>query len=255
MQIQQIGIVGSGHLGTILSQKFQGSGIPAIYVEANEPSPAKMSVLQDCQFIIEVVPEQLSEKIKVLKHIEEIVPSEMPIAITISSLSLAEIASSIRNPERVVGLHFFTQANRDKLVEVIRSLQCSDTPYLQVYELMKKIGQVPVRTKDVPGFLINRLFVPYMNHAIQSYEDELTTKEDLDTAIELGLGYPMGPLKLADVIGLDDYLFTANTLFQELYDTKYAPPSLVNRMVDAGYQGKKTQKGFYEYSSLEEVKE
>lgn len=255
MQIQRVGIVGCSNLAAMIREKIENSGIRAVFVETSGSEAADLSVLQNCEFVIEVVPEQLSDKIRMLQEIEKIVPPGTPLATTVSSLSVTEIASSLRNPDRLVGLHFFIQANRDKLVEVVRSLQCLDTPFLQAYELMKAIGQVPVRCKDVPGFLVQRLFVPYMNHAIQSYDDGLATREDFDAAVELGLGYPMGPLKLADVIGVDDYLSMAGPIFQELPDTKYATPPLVSRMVKAGYLGLKTGKGFYDYQNTEPDKE
>ncbi|MEB3102110.1 3-hydroxyacyl-CoA dehydrogenase family protein [Ferviditalea candida] len=255
MEIRQAGIVGSGKLAAMVYRKIQDSGIRAVWIEASAPDASELSILRDCQFVLEAVSDQRPDKIRVLQLLEEALPSQTLLTASVSpSLSVTELASPLRNPERLVGLHFVLQSNRDNLVEVVQSLQCCDTAYLQVYEFMKAVGQVPIRCKDVPGLLVNRLFVPYMNHAIQAYDDGLASGEDLDTAVELGLGYPMGPLKLADTVGLNEYLDTASSLYQELHETKYAPPPLVKKMVNAGFHGKKTGRGFYDYSSSNEDK-
>jgi 3-hydroxybutyryl-CoA dehydrogenase len=164
-----------------------------------------------------------------------------------SALSVTELAATVPRPERFGGLHFFNPAPLMKLVEVVAAVQTSEETLDFLESFAKEIGKEPVRTKDRPGFLVNRLLMPYLNQVVQAYDDGLATAEDMDTALERGLGYPMGGLKLLDLIGLDIHLHATSAAYEQTHDPHLAPPPLLSRMVDAGYLGRKTGRGFHDY--------
>ena len=171
------------------------------------------------------------------------------LATNTSSLSVTEIAAFTKKPERVLGLHFFYPVPLMKLVEIIRALSTGEAAFERAKGYVEAIGKTPVIAKDAPGFVVNRLLVPYILDAIRVYESGLATKEDIDNGMKLGCGYPMGPLQLLDFVGLDTTYYIANIMFEEFREPRFAPPPLLKRMVLAGHLGRKSGRGFYDYSA------
>lgn len=203
--------------------------------------------LADCEFVIEAVFEDLEIKQKAFHRTHEICPPETILASNTSTLSITSIAAGSGRPDRVIGMHFCLPAQVMKLIEVSRGLQTSDETYQRTMEFGKALGQVLVTTKDTPGFILNHFIVAFNNACIRAYEDGLASLEDIDKAVKLGLDYPMGPFELLDYIGLDTHLRVATTLYEQVQDHRFCPPPLVKRMVDAGFLGRKTGRGFYQY--------
>jgi len=204
--------------------------------------------LRPCQVVVEAIVENLAAKQEAMRALSDVLEPDALVATNTSCLSVTEIASSYRHPERVVGLHFFNPAQVMKLVEVVRAVETTDEAFELAYEFARGIGKEPIRTKDSPGFLVNRLLIPYMNQVMQAYDDGLSSRDELDAAVELGLGYPMGPLKLGDLVGLDVALHAAEALYADTRQEEFAPPPLLRRMVKAGRLGRKTGRGFYDYA-------
>ena len=200
-----------------------------------------------CEVVVEAIVENLAAKQEAMRSLSGVLAPAALVATNTSCLSVTEIAAAYAHPERVIGLHFFNPAQLMQLVEVIRAVETTDEAFEQGYELARGLGKEPIRTKDSPGFLINRLLTPYLNQAIQAYDDGLASREDLDAAVELGLGYPMGPLKLADLVGLDVALFASEAIYANIREAAFAPPPLLRRMVHAGRLGRKAGRGFYAY--------
>jgi 3-hydroxybutyryl-CoA dehydrogenase len=161
---------------------------------------------------------------------------------------VTELLTSVKRPERFIGLHFFNPVPLMKLVEVVRTIATADEVYQTAYEFGKKLGKVPVRTSDKTGFIVNRLLVPYLLDAIRAYEEGVGSIEDIDNAMKLGCGYPMGPFTLLDFVGLDTTYYITHVMFDEFKERRFASPPLLKRLVMAGWYGKKTGKGFYDYS-------
>ena len=203
--------------------------------------------LADCEFVIEAVFEDLELKQQVFHKVHEVCPQESILASNTSTLSITSIAAGSGRPDRVIGMHFCLPAQVMKLVEVTRGLQTSDETYERSMEFGKAFGQVLVNTKETPGFILNHFIVAFNNDCIRAYEDGLATLEDMDKAVKLGLGYPMGPFELLDYIGLDTQLRVSLALFDQVQDPRYWPPPIVRRMVDDGYLGRKAGRGFYQY--------
>jgi 3-hydroxybutyryl-CoA dehydrogenase len=197
--------------------------------------------------VIEAVVENLETKRTLLLAVADVVGESAIMATNTSALSVTELAATVPRPERFGGLHFFNPAPLMKLVEVVAAVQTSEETLDFLESFAKEIGKEPVRTKDRPGFLVNRLLMPYLNQVVQAYDDGLATAEDMDTALERGLGYPMGGLKLLDLIGLDIHLHATSAAYEQTHDPHLAPPPLLSRMVDAGHLGRKTGRGFHDY--------
>jgi 3-hydroxybutyryl-CoA dehydrogenase len=197
--------------------------------------------------VIEAVVEELEVKRELLPAVAEAVGERAIIATNTSALSVTALAATVSRPERFGGLHFFNPAQRMKLVEVVAAEQSSEETLKTLEAFAEGLGKQPVRTKDRPGFLVNRLLMPYLNQVIQAYDDGLASAEDMDTALEMGLGYPMGGLKLLDLIGLDIHLHATSAAYEQTHDLHLSPPPLLSRMVSAGYLGRKTGRGFYPY--------
>jgi 3-hydroxybutyryl-CoA dehydrogenase len=197
--------------------------------------------------VIEAVVENLETKRTLLPAVADVVGESAILATNTSALSVTELAATVPRPERFGGLHFFNPAPLMKLVEVVAAVQTSEETLDFLESFAKEIGKEPVRTKDRPGFLVNRLLMPYLNQVVQAYDDGLATAEDMDTALERGLGYPMGGLKLLDLIGLDIHLHATSAAYEQTHDPHLAPPPLLSRMVDAGHLGRKTGRGFHDY--------
>ncbi len=197
--------------------------------------------------VIEAVVEELEVKRELLPAVAEAVGERAIIATNTSALSITALAATVSRPERFGGLHFFNPAQRMKLVEVVAAEQSSEETLKTLEAFAEGLGKQPVRTKDRPGFLVNRLLMPYLNQVIQAYDDGLASAEDMDTALEMGLGYPMGGLKLLDLIGLDIHLHATSAAYEQTHDLHFSPPPLLSRMVSVGYLGRKTGRGFYLY--------
>ena len=203
--------------------------------------------LRDCDLVIEAIVENLDEKRKTFANLDEAVKKSAIFASNTSSLTITEIAMSTRRPDQFVGLHFFNPVPRMKLVEVVRTLMSSDETVERASAFIREAGKEPVACRDNSGFIVNRLLVPYLLDAIRAYEEGVGTLEDIDKAMQLGCGYPMGPFVLLDFVGLDTTYFIANIMYEEYREKRFAPPPLLKQMVKAGRLGKKSGHGFYEY--------
>jgi 3-hydroxybutyryl-CoA dehydrogenase len=204
--------------------------------------------LAGCDIVIEVVTENLAVKGQVFEALDAVCGPEAIFASNTSSLSITEMAAATRRPSRFVGLHFFNPVPLMKLVEVVRSPLTEAAVFEQAVEFGRRLGKTPIRAADKGGFIVNRLLVPYLLDAIRALENGVGSVTDIDEGMRLGCGYPMGPFTLLDFVGLDTTYFIANILFDEYRETRFAAPPLLKRMVQAGLHGKKTGKGFYDYS-------
>jgi 3-hydroxybutyryl-CoA dehydrogenase len=206
--------------------------------------------LADCDIIIEAIIENLDEKRSTYRQLDEICKPATIFASNTSSLSITEMmtATSAERQRRFIGMHFFNPVPLMKLVEVVKTILTDDDVYEQAVEFGKKLGKVPVRAGDKTGFIVNRLLVPYMLDAIRALEEGVGSIVDIDNAMKLGCGYPMGPFTLGDFVGLDTTYYIAEIMFNEFREKRFAPPPLLKRMVLAGLYGRKTGRGFYDYT-------
>jgi len=208
----------------------------------------KAADFADCDLVIEAAIENMELKKKIFAELDGILRPEAIIGSNTSSLCIAEMASATQRGDKVLGIHFFNPVPVMPLLELVRTILTSDETLAIAQEFGQSVGKTTVVAKDTPGFIVNRLLIPYLLHAVRIYEDGLATREDIDTAIKLGLNHPMGPLTLLDLVGLDTTLFIADAMFEEFKDPRYAAPPLLRRMVLAGHLGRKSGKGFYDYS-------
>jgi 3-hydroxybutyryl-CoA dehydrogenase len=208
----------------------------------------KLEDLAPCDLVVEAVTEHLPLKHEIFRALDRVMAPTAVIASNTSSLSITEIAAAAARPDRVLGLHFFNPVPLMKLVEIIRALSTGDAAFATARGFVEQIGKTAVVAKDTPGFVVNRLLVPYLLDAVRLLESGTATREDIDNGMKLGCGYPMGPLTLLDFVGLDTTYFIANIMFEEFRQPQYAPPPLLKRMVLAGYLGRKSGRGFYEYT-------
>jgi 3-hydroxybutyryl-CoA dehydrogenase len=204
--------------------------------------------LADCDIVIEAIIENLAQKREMFAGLDGIVKKDAIFASNTSSISITELMTATKRPERFVGLHFFNPVPLMKLVEVVRTIATANDVYDSAYEFAKKLGKVPVRAKDTTGFIVNRLLVPYMLDAIRAYEEGVGSIEDIDNAMKLGCGYPMGPFTLLDFVGLDTTYYITHVMYDEFKERRFASPPLLKRLVMAGWYGRKSGKGFYDYS-------
>lgn len=204
--------------------------------------------LAACDYVIEAVVENLSLKQEIFEKLDAVTRSDVILASNTSSLSIAALAARTRRPERVLGMHFFNPVPVMPLLEMVRSFMTSDATYDESRRLGESLGKQIIVAKDLPGFIVNALLVPYQLDAIRFYENGLASKEDIDKGIRMGLNHPMGPLELCDFVGVDTVLYIADEVYADTKDPRYAAPALLRRMVAAGYHGRKTGKGFYDYS-------
>jgi 3-hydroxybutyryl-CoA dehydrogenase len=204
--------------------------------------------LADSDIVIEAASEDESIKCKIFSELDRICQPEAVLATNTSSLSITRLAAVTQRPGQVIGMHFMNPVPIMKLVEVIRALQTSEEVFEKIIQLAEKIGKVPVDVKDAPGFVANRILLPMINEAIFCLHEGLATADEVDTVMELGMSHPMGPLKLADLIGLDTCLSIMEVLYDGFKDSKYRPSPLLTKMVNAGRLGRKSGQGFYNYS-------
>jgi 3-hydroxybutyryl-CoA dehydrogenase len=282
MQIKTVGVLGCGLMGAGIAQVSAAAGYTTLVREVEEPflkkglgrieqflaggvekgklsaddkdktlrnlsGTTKLEDLKDCDIIIEAIVENIDEKAKSYTILESVVGGDTIFCSNTSSLCITELASKTTRPDRFAGLHFFNPVPIMKLVEVIRGLTTSDQTYQSVFAFAQSLGKEPITAPDKPGFIVNRLLVPYLLDAIRSYEHGLGTIEDIDKGMKLGCGYPMGPFTLLDFVGLDTTYYIANIMFDEYREPAYAPPPLLKRMVLAGRLGRKSGQGFYKY--------
>ena len=282
MTIQTVGVLGCGLMGSGIAQVSAAAGYKTIVREVDEPAlqkglsrirkflddgvakgkvasdareatlarlagTTKFEELRPCDLVIEAIVENLDEKRTTYAAVERVVGNHTILLSNTSSLCITELAASTQRPDRFGGLHFFNPVPLMKLVEVIRGLSTSDETYNQVFAFAKSLGKEPITAPDRPGFIVNRLLVPYLLDAIRAYENGLGTVEDIDNGMKLGCGYPMGPFTLLDLVGLDTTYYIANIMFEEFREPSYAPPPLLKRMVLAGRLGRKSGRGFYQY--------
>jgi 3-hydroxybutyryl-CoA dehydrogenase len=207
-----------------------------------------LAQLASCDIVIEAVVEDLEMKNAMWKDLNEICPADTIFASNTSSLTIAAMAAACGRPGKMLGLHFFNPVPLMKLVEVVRTITTTDETAAAAFDFAKKLGKEPVRAKDSSGFIVNLLLIPYMLDAIRALENNVASVEDIDTGMQLGAGHPMGPFTLLDFVGLDTTYKIAEIMFGEYREKKYAPPPLLKRMVIAGMYGRKSGKGFYDYS-------
>jgi 3-hydroxybutyryl-CoA dehydrogenase len=284
MAIHNVGVVGCGLMGSGIAQVSAQAGFPTVVREvspnalekgmaairkflqggvekgklvqaemdrtlANLKGTVELRDLADCDLVIEAVPENVNLKREIFQALDRACNPEAVLASNTSSLCITEIAGFTQRPGKVLGLHFFNPVPLMKLVEVVRTLATSGESYQRVVEWCGKIGKTVVTAPDATGFVVNRLLVPYMLDAIRVYEQGLASRDDIDNAMKLGCGYPMGPLYLTDYLGLDTTYYIAEIMFDEFKEPRFSPPPLLKRMVLAGRLGRKTGRGFYDWST------
>ena len=283
MTIKLVGIVGSGTMGNGIAQACAVAGIDALILDINpaalekgvatisssldrlvkkekitaEVKAAAMarvkttSTLADlaaCDFVIEAATENEALKVKILKDLEAALKPETIIATNTSSISITQLAAATQRADRFVGMHFFNPVPMMALVELIRGLATSDATIATAQELARALGKTPITVKNSPGFVVNRILCPMINEAIFCLQEGLATAEDIDAGMKLGTNQPIGPLALADMIGLDIMIAVMNVFYEGFNDPKYRPAPLLKEMVAAGYLGRKTGRGFYSYA-------
>ncbi|HEY6304791.1 MAG TPA: 3-hydroxybutyryl-CoA dehydrogenase [Terriglobales bacterium] len=217
-------------------------------IRARLKGTTKKENLADCDIVIEAIIENVEEKKKMYASLDVVVKKDAIFASNTSSISVTELLTAVRRPERFIGMHFFNPVPLMKLVEVVKTIATSPDVYDTAYEFAKKLGKVPVRTSDKTGFIVNRLLVPYLLDAIRAHEEGVGSIEDIDNAMKLGCGYPMGPFTLLDFVGLDTTYYITHVMFDEFKERRFASPPLLKRLVMAGWYGRKSGRGFYDYS-------
>jgi 3-hydroxybutyryl-CoA dehydrogenase len=282
MGIERMAVVGAGQMGTGIAQVAAQAGLSVMVADA-APELARRSVeklaatlaklvekgklaaadreailgrikpvgtIDACagaDLTIEAIVENEGVKKEIFRKLDAILPPHAILASNTSSISITALAAATRRPDRFVGMHFMNPPPVMQLIEIIRGLQTSDATYQAVVDLAKRFGKVTVTSKDSPGFIVNRILIPLLNEACFALQEGLATPEDIDTAVKLGLNHPMGPLTLADFVGLDTCLYIAEVLHRELGEDKYRPAPLLRQYVAAGWYGRKSGRGFYRY--------
>src|SRR6187551_1023615 len=284
MNVTKIGVVGAGQMGQGIAQVAAQAGVDVIIVDA-APDFAQMGIgkikktldrlvergkldagardatlsklkagnahrdLASCDVVIEAAPEKEEIKLAIFKSLGEVCKDDAILASNTSSISITKIAAASGRPDRVIGMHFMNPVPLMKLVEIVRGLPTSQATVDTIMELSKRFGKTTIGARDIPGFIVNRMLIPLLNEACYGLYEGLGTAADIDTGVRLGLNHPMGPLELADLIGLDTCLAIAEVLHRELGDDKYRPCPLLRQYVAAGWLGRKTTRGFYEYDA------
>lgn len=281
-EIKEVGVIGAGTMGSGIAQVVASSGRKVVLVDVSEASldrgiktiekslarmvkkgdiaesdsravvsniqaTTSFQDLSGVDMVVEAVFEEIGVKKETFKKLDEFTKPEIVLATNTSSLPIVEIAISTKRPDRVVGMHFFNPAPIMKLVEVIKSLTTSDETVQIAYDFSKALGKEPVKGKDMPGFIVNRILMPMLNEAVFTLQDGVGSADDIDKAMKLGTNQPMGPLALIDLIGLDVTLDVIDVLYKEFQDSKYRAAPLLRQMVRSGRLGRKSGRGFYEY--------
>jgi 3-hydroxybutyryl-CoA dehydrogenase len=279
-----VGVIGCGLMGSGITQVSAQAGFQTVVVEANDEllkrglgglrktldglvergkleggardaamgritGTIALEDLKGCDLVIEAMTENQALKNETFARLDRICAPHAILASNTSSCNVTALAAATKRPGQVLGLHFFNPVPLMKLVEVVRTILTDEARITTATEWVKAIGKVPVQTKDATAFIVNRLLVPYLLDAIRVYEGGLASLEDIDQAMKLGCGYPMGPFTLLDLVGLDTAMYVAEVMFEEFREPRYAPPPLLKRMVMAGQLGRKTGKGFYTYDT------
>ena len=282
MNIETVGVLGAGQMGAGIAQVAAAAGHDVLMADVSREVVEKASVgmarrltsilekgkmnratadgilgrvrpvasaaeFKDVGMVIEAVAENVELKLKLFRELDAATPPRAILASNTSSISITLIAAATKRPDRVIGMHFFNPVPVMKLVELIRGLQTSDATFAAVQALAEKWDKTTTTAKDYPGFIVNRLLIPFLNEACDALMNGVGTAEDIDTSIKLGLNHPMGPFQLADLIGLDTVLAIARVLHEGFGDTKYRPSALLVKYVEAGWLGRKTGRGFYTY--------
>ncbi len=280
--IKKVGIVGFGQMGSGIAQVAAAAGFTIVANEVSDEllerglggiekrlnkgiekgkvdeatkdkilgnitTTTEFEPLADCDLVIEAVTEDMMAKKEVFGELEKICGPDTIFATNTSSLPVGDLSVVTKRREKFVGLHFFNPVPIMKLVEVVRTIDTDDDTYTAAKTFAEAVGKVVVTAKDTPGFIVNVLLVPYLLDAVRQLENGLATRDDIDNGMKLGCGHPMGPLALTDFIGLDTILYIGDIFFEEFKDSRYASPPLLRRMVNAGYLGKKSGRGFYDY--------
>jgi 3-hydroxybutyryl-CoA dehydrogenase len=282
--VRSVGVVGCGIMGSGIVEVCAKAGMDVTFVEVDEErcqhglraierslgravergkldeaerdrvlgriAPATdLADLAGSDLVIEAVTENPDVKCDVFRRLDELTRPEVVLATNTSSLPIVDLASVTKRPDRVLGMHFFNPPPVMKLLELVRAITTSDETVEFARAVGERVGKTPVLAQDRAGFIVNMLLVPYLNNAVRMFENGFATREDIDAGVQLGLGHPMGPLALLDLIGLDTAVHVANVLFEEFKDPDLSPPPLLKRMVSAGYLGRKSGKGFYDYDT------
>jgi 3-hydroxybutyryl-CoA dehydrogenase len=282
MSIQSVGIIGAGTMGNGIAQACAVSGLNVVMVDISDAAVQKglntisgsldrlikkekmteaeksaamariqtstdYSSFTSCGMVIEAATENYDLKVKILKQLDGIVSKDVIIATNTSSISITQLAAQISLPERFIGMHFFNPVPMMALVEIIRGLQTNDATHALVQDMAKALGKEPITVTNAPGFVVNRILIPMINEAFFVLAEGIATPEDIDAGMKLGCNHPIGPLALADMIGLDTCLAVMEVYFNNFNDSKYRPCPLLREMVAAGYLGRKTNKGVYSY--------
>ena len=284
MAIKNVGVIGCGLMGSGIVQVAAQSGYSVLFVEAGHElvrrglsrlrdmleglaargkleakakdetlgriaGTSRLDDLKACDLVIEAMTENQTLKNETFARLDGICPPHALLATNTSSCNVTALAAATKRPGQVVGMHFFNPVPLMKLVEVVRTILTDEAAVTAAMEFVRSVGKVPVQAKDATAFIVNRLLVPYLLDAIRVYEGGLASLEDIDAAMKLGCGYPMGPFTLLDLVGLDTAMYVAEVMFEEFREARYAPPPLLKRMVMAGQLGRKTGRGFYTYEA------
>jgi 3-hydroxybutyryl-CoA dehydrogenase len=282
MELEQIGVVGCGLMGSGIAEVCAKAGYRVVVREISDELLQKgldriqrslskaiargkstdeqaeqtlariqgtldLADLSDSDLVVEAAVENMGIKKEIFAQLDSILPSPAILASNTSSLCITEIASATRREDKVLGIHFFNPVPVMPLIEFVRTILTSDETMEVAHQFGASLGKIMVTAKDTPGFIVNRLLIPYLLDAVRVYEDGLASREDIDNAIKLGLNHPMGPLTLLDFVGLDTCLFISDAMYEEYKDPRYAAPPLLRRMVLAGRLGRKSGQGFYDY--------